>query len=150
MDNATCKYKHHSTNKVYNHCFDRDSEHHFLRKRNIPIKMEVRKQARGRCLLCSLYLYFECINSTGHICERRIHFFNVIRQWCGETCTDPAVLAYLRVRFFIILMLSDDLNIYMTFLEALLIFSYCFYKIRCPLCLSSESRKQFLNLFAGF
>ena len=103
---------------------DRDPEHPFFRNRNIPPRISERKTGERYCayLFRPLCLYFECIDSTGHIYERRIHSFNVIRQCVGEKCNDPAVFAYFRVGFFTVLILNDDPNIYMTFLRNYLCF----------------------------
>ena len=83
------------------HCLDRDPEHPFSATEQ-PFQ-DVGKEKRrkvGAYFFPFLCLYFECIYSAGHICEGRIHFFNVIRQWFGEKCLDLAVLAYFLVFFF--------------------------------------------------
>ena len=68
------------------------------------------KEAKGRCLHFSIFMSVFRVHlySTGHICERRIHFFNVIRQCIGD-----------RLCWYIFesLYLSDDPYIYMTFLQ---------------------------------
>ena len=100
------------------HSLDRDPEHPFYETEH-PSRWRYGKQARGRSLFFfrSICMYVECINSTGHICECRIHFFNVIRQYFGEQMYRSGCVGIFSSPVFTILILSKDLNIYMTFLR---------------------------------